>query len=512
METGAVNDWKVFYSWQSDLHNSIKRGFIQDALERAAKAIRQDDSIKVEPVIDRDTAGVPGSPDIANTIFEKIEGSQVFACDVSIINGDDKARPTPNPNVLIELGYSYKALTSERILMIMNTAFGEPKLLPFDLSKKRVITYQLAPKEEAKAAVRKELVQKLENALRTIVSRMDDVLVRGEISGDKERLKEECEEVLASGDSREWRMLVDNNGRTIIEKILDWKERGERAAHKGGEEWESAVLEVAEICLPGFVPILTAIDKGKKKFWHESIRTLRKLSILEERMDGGATWVLNIGARMLHVAGSLGYALAVQTKQLDFVNEWMLLPMPNPDSNQHEETDWAEVLSAHRLPKGIGIDYRDPFRLILKICESDYVASFFPNKEILAKEYLFLVNLLQSLVELRLCIEKEDTRKTLEEKGKLLFDVWPVWCLMESEDFKEGTWDLFGSSKGVLDFVFPHDTSVTLDKFWRWWKNWKYLCSDAWNTYFIQSGKFSDVDWKIQWMFLPGEPIEEREE
>ena len=141
-------------------------------------------------------------------------------------------------------------------------------------------------------------------------------------------------------------------------------------------------------------------------------------------------WVLNIGARMLYVMGSIGYALAVQTKQLDFVNEWMQLPMPNPDSEQHEEIAWAEVLSARRPPKGIGIDYKDPFRLLLKICESDYVASFFPNKKILATEYLFLVNLLQSLVELRLCTEKEDCRKTLEEKGKHLFGVWPVWCLI----------------------------------------------------------------------------------
>jgi len=324
-------------------------------------------------------------------------------------------------------------------------------------------------------------------------------------------LREQCQKIIDKDDLIDWRRLVDNNGRKIIKRIVDWKERGERAAHKGGEEWENAVLEVAEICLPGFMPILTAIDKGKKKFWHESIRTLRKLSILEERMDGGATWVLNIGARMLYVAGSLGYALAVQTKQLDFVNEWMLLPMPNPDSNQHEEIAWAEVLSAHRLPKGIGIDYQDPFRLILKISESDYVDSFFPNKKILAKEYLFLVNLLQSLVELRLSIEKEETRKTIEEKGKLLFDVWPVWCLMESEDFKAGTWDLFGSSKGVLEFVFPRDTSVTLDKFWLWWKNWKYLCSNAWDKYFIRRGILSQVDWNIQWMFLPGEPIEERE-
>ena len=90
-----MDDWKVFYSWQSDLPNPINRGFIQDALERAAKAIRQDDSITVEPRIERDTDGVPGSPDIATTIFEKIDTSQVFACDVSIINTEGKARPTP---------------------------------------------------------------------------------------------------------------------------------------------------------------------------------------------------------------------------------------------------------------------------------------------------------------------------------------------------------------------------------------------------------------------------------
>jgi hypothetical protein len=66
---------KIFYSWQSDLANATNRGFIEKALENAAKFIRNDDSIKVEPVIDRDTKDVPGSPDIAHTIFDKIEPS-----------------------------------------------------------------------------------------------------------------------------------------------------------------------------------------------------------------------------------------------------------------------------------------------------------------------------------------------------------------------------------------------------------------------------------------------------
>src|SRR5687768_9999122 len=112
----------VFYSWQSDLPNATNRGFIQTALEGAAKAIRRDESVEIEPVIDRDTSGVPGSPDIASTIFGKIERAKVFVCDVSIINQkavylkdsdgvlepdpDRAPRPTPNPNVLLELGYA----------------------------------------------------------------------------------------------------------------------------------------------------------------------------------------------------------------------------------------------------------------------------------------------------------------------------------------------------------------------------------------------------------------------
>jgi hypothetical protein len=59
----------VFYSWQSDLPNNVNRNFILDALEKAAREIAADDSIGVTPVIDRDTAGVPGAPDIAATLF-----------------------------------------------------------------------------------------------------------------------------------------------------------------------------------------------------------------------------------------------------------------------------------------------------------------------------------------------------------------------------------------------------------------------------------------------------------
>lgn len=500
-----MDDWKVFYSWQSDLPNSINRGFIQDALERAAKAIRQDDSIKVEPVVDRDTAGVPGSPDIANTIFTKIDGSQVFACDVSIISVDDKARPTPNPNVLIELGYAYKALTSERILMIMNTAFGEPKLLPFDLSSKRVITYQLSPEAEAKATVRKDLVQKLENALRTIVSRMADVSVRGELSGDKARLKEECEVVLAGGNSREWQRLVDQLWRDIPNRMLEWKPKAEGAWHYDTAELDPLRLEAVEICLPSIVPILVAVEKGRADLWEQAVGSLRQLALLRDKMVGGVVAAMEIGGHMLYIAGSLGMALAADTKQLDLVNKWMRLPMPVTEYSDKTEQSWASTRMAHRYWGGYFPGNREPFADILKICESDYLSTFFPNKDKLMK-CLFLANLCQSLFEMGRCVEDGECLKSLEdvdkEKFELELDVWPVWALMNHNDFKSGAWELFGSSKSVFEFVFGG--GMSLEKLWGWWKRWKKICCH--NMMRGELGERAPRMVHPDFLLLPGEP------
>ena len=136
------------------LPNSTNRGFIEKALQSAAKNIKDDDLITVEPVVDRDTLGIPGSPDIAQTILEKIDQSQLFVCDISFINQHQNSRPSPNPNVLLELGYAVKSLSARRVIMVMNTAYGLPDLLPFDLRLKRVIPYSLP--EDVKNVLKKE--------------------------------------------------------------------------------------------------------------------------------------------------------------------------------------------------------------------------------------------------------------------------------------------------------------------------------------------------------------------
>jgi hypothetical protein len=161
---------QIFYSWQSDHPNSTNRGFIQRALEEGVEAIREDDTLAVEPVVDRDTQGLPGAPDIVHSIFEKIELASAVVCDVSIISDPSAKRSTPNPNVLVELGYALKALGHARVLLVMNTAYGEVKKLPFDLDHRRVVTYEVREGDTEKGAKRRELAKKLALGLRSILA------------------------------------------------------------------------------------------------------------------------------------------------------------------------------------------------------------------------------------------------------------------------------------------------------------------------------------------------------
>jgi len=155
----------VFYSWQSDLLNGTNRTLIEDALKNAAKEIMNEEA-DIEAVIDRDTQGVAGAPNIATAIFEKISSADIFVADVSII-GKAKKRSVPNPNVLIELGYALKALGHERIILIFNTAFGKVENLPFDLRMHRTLTYDCSESVSDRSQIKKNLTDNLKSALLT---------------------------------------------------------------------------------------------------------------------------------------------------------------------------------------------------------------------------------------------------------------------------------------------------------------------------------------------------------
>lgn len=199
----------VFYSWQSDLPNNTNRGLIRTALDKAIKNLNAEifDSPREdvgEILIDQDTSGISGSPDIAQIIFGKIRESAIVVFDISIVgrsypqsgedtrstdekaNGDESAKDRlhPNPNVLIEYGYALRDLGDEKILLIFNEEFGKfPDDLPFDIKHKRVIRYNASTgdSDEAQAARRKareELTERLISDLKNPLSASEEEKAR----------------------------------------------------------------------------------------------------------------------------------------------------------------------------------------------------------------------------------------------------------------------------------------------------------------------------------------------
>lgn len=177
----------VFYSWQSWADAGANRNFIEDCLERAIKEIRKDDSLRLDPVIERDVQGVPGSADIANTIFGKIVEADVFVADVSFVNDLAPGRRSPNPNVLVELGYALAKLGEGKVVCVHNLATGRVEDLPFDIRGRTVATYELPPKGSVsdepawlalRAEQRKQLVGRLKHTVSAILSATDPALTK----------------------------------------------------------------------------------------------------------------------------------------------------------------------------------------------------------------------------------------------------------------------------------------------------------------------------------------------
>lgn len=157
----------IFYSWQSDLPNNTNRSFIEDCINIAIEDLSSE-NLHLDVAIDRDTKGVGGTPDIVKTIFSKIEKSSIFIADISFINPKSSGRKTPNPNVLIELGYAAKTIGWNNIICIFNTEYGQIEELPFDLKFRRPLAYKITnPKN--KSEDRKRVGSILKKAIGAVI-------------------------------------------------------------------------------------------------------------------------------------------------------------------------------------------------------------------------------------------------------------------------------------------------------------------------------------------------------
>ena len=158
----------VFFSWQSDADPARGKLLLERVLTSAAERIAADTTSPFRPTVDQDTRGIPGSPAMITAILKKLDACSILVADVSLTFRRSENGPrSPNPNVLVELGYGLKRLGTERILLILDSVTGRPEQLPFDLRGNRVITYDSAAADGD--ASERALTSEIENELRLIL-------------------------------------------------------------------------------------------------------------------------------------------------------------------------------------------------------------------------------------------------------------------------------------------------------------------------------------------------------
>ena len=166
----------LFYAWQSDTPTGSGRNFVENAASKALKGVHASGVLDQRPRLDKDTKDVPGMPDIANTILDKIRVSSVILADLTFIGKaalppESKEKLLPNPNVLLELGYAIAYLGWERVICVMNTHYGDNKELPFDLRHRRwPLSFDLPPDadQETRKAIKQQLIKDIEGAIHGI--------------------------------------------------------------------------------------------------------------------------------------------------------------------------------------------------------------------------------------------------------------------------------------------------------------------------------------------------------
>jgi hypothetical protein len=134
----------VFFAWQLDTPSEQNKAFIWNALIDAIQATNPSAHPELSPRPEADTQGVPGTPNIVETIFNRIRACSVFVADISFVGSTPRGKKRPNPNVLIELGFAARSVGWNRTILVLNSAFGDAKDLPFDILQHRwPIEYRL---------------------------------------------------------------------------------------------------------------------------------------------------------------------------------------------------------------------------------------------------------------------------------------------------------------------------------------------------------------------------------
>lgn len=205
-------EFTVFYAWQADRDKKSNRYLIQKAAEEALERIGKDSTTGCSMILDHDTLDVPGTPAVTDTILQKIGKATIFLADLTYVaqtepsDATGKKKSVPNPNVLFELGYAFKVLGSERIICVMNDAYGKAEEQIFDLAHRRwPLSYELVPDDQSRRATEKNsLSNKIEQAVRAILK--SDVMTAQVLS--RRQTQEKCLQDWVDYGKNRWRQVI----------------------------------------------------------------------------------------------------------------------------------------------------------------------------------------------------------------------------------------------------------------------------------------------------------------
>lgn len=168
-------DATLFYAWQADRLGRTTREVIHLAIQNACERIKQHSNASLR--LDESTVGEPGMCDIPNTLLSKISRCGIFLCDLTFVtesrsHSGAKKRHS-NPNVIFEFGYAVRSIGFDRIIAVMNTAYGHPNEQMFDTKRRHAMTFSLAETatEQEIQAETNSLSDKLYEAIQLILEK-----------------------------------------------------------------------------------------------------------------------------------------------------------------------------------------------------------------------------------------------------------------------------------------------------------------------------------------------------
>jgi sporulation protein YlmC with PRC-barrel domain len=133
---------------------------------------------------------------------------------------------TPNPNVLIELGYAVSAIGWDRIIMVCNTHYGKLEDLPFDINRHRITTFSI--KEKTDNNGKGNFKKILETALRSIIEK-NPLRPHEKLNLSPEEIKRKndvknLQQILSCIHLQTFDSFLDEIPLNIIQRIYDYKE------------------------------------------------------------------------------------------------------------------------------------------------------------------------------------------------------------------------------------------------------------------------------------------------